>query len=248
MNEEARTGRQVAIIVVGDEVLAGDVPENNATYLSREITRLGSAVGTIVVLPDREEVIAGELARLAREHDAILVTGGIGLTHDDVTRQAVARWAGVPLAVHPEALAHVRAHYGARSNPRREGLAMLPRDARIIPNPAGAGPGFVTGKAYVFPGVPVMLKAMFPVVAPEFAGTREAVGEVVTPHAESTFADRLALIALRHPETHIGSYPILDQGPFHVRLVAKAPDQARLTPVLAELRRMVEALDDRTED
>jgi molybdenum cofactor synthesis domain-containing protein len=234
--------KRVAILVIGDEVLAGDVEESNASFLSRELTRLGASVERIVVLHDDEDVIADELRKLARNHDAVLATGGIGVTHDDVTRQAVARAMKLPLGLHREAHRIVREFFGERMNRWHRRLAELPLPSRLIPNPAGSAPGFVTGNVYVFPGVPRMLRAMLPLVASEFAGPPLLSREIFTALPESAFAGPLGRIARESPAVAIGSYPLSAGGRWKVKLVVKSRRPELVDRACGRIERMLERL------
>ena len=76
---------QVAILTVGDEVLAGETTNTNASWLATELTDRGVTVARILTVPDDEAVIAEWVREFSESFDAVVVTGGIGGTHDDVT-------------------------------------------------------------------------------------------------------------------------------------------------------------------
>ena len=101
----------VALLTVGDELLSGDTANTNATWLARQLSDAGATVTRILTVPDDEAVIADAVARYHAAFDAVVVTGGIGGTPDDVTKAAVARAFDRELVV-PEA---VRAHLEAKA-------------------------------------------------------------------------------------------------------------------------------------
>ncbi len=238
------TMKRVSVVIIGDEVLAGEVTENNGIFLTREVARIGARLLRLTVIPDDEAVIAGEVRSLSRSMDAVLTTGGIGITHDDVTRQAVARAFGLPIRTDRRALAAIRDYYGHDGlNKWRRKLAEFPTPCRLIPNPAGSAPGFVVENVYVFPGVPKMLRAMFPLVAHEFAGVPRARREILTRLSESAFAGRLTRIARECPDAGIGSYPLFD-GDYRTRLVIKADEPATAQAVASRVQRMLAGLGD----
>jgi molybdenum cofactor synthesis domain-containing protein len=236
-------GKKVAVVAVGNEILAGDVEENNATFLTRELNRLGSTVGKVIVLPDEEDVIAGEITGLSLEYDAVLVTGGIGLTHDDVTRQAVARAVNKPLEVNGEIYAVIKNSHRDGLNPLRKKLASFPRSSRLIHNPLTAAPGFIVDNIYVFPGVPEMLKEMFPEVAGEFTGPPIHRQAILTAHPESKMARPLEEINGDSPGVEIGSYPVSREGKHRVRLVLKSRDRKKLLQAARKVKKMLALLD-----
>lgn len=193
------------VICVGDELLTGDIQDLNSTWLARQLFDLGVDLKRITVIPDVPDVIAAELAD-ARA-DVVIVTGGLGPTHDDVTRQGVARAAGVPLVRSEEALKVVEARC-RNPAPAAYVMADIPQGAGVIPNPAGAAPGFVVdGRVFVFPGVPSELKAMFPLVASRFTGDKMAVEWLITKRKESDIVATLNEAVGRFPQVSFGSYP-----------------------------------------
>lgn len=235
-------GKRTAIVVIGNEVLCGDIDEVNSTFLARQITSLGSTVEKIIVLPDDEDTIVSELSELSKEYDAVLATGGIGATHDDVTRQSAARVFGRPLSVNKEALDLLRSHFGQKINAQREKLAELPTPCRLIPNPVGVAPGFIVENVYVFPGVPQMLKSMFPFVADDFTGPTLHHNAVFSDLPESFFACPLAEIAAGNPEVTIGSYPLPPGEKHSVRIVIKSRDKNKVVRVSGDIELMLSNL------
>ena len=89
--------KTAGILIVGDEVLSGEVRDENGPYLLARLAGLGTRVVRVVVVGDRMDDIVHELTRLRAHADAVLVSGGIGPTHDDLTRPGVARAVGVGL-------------------------------------------------------------------------------------------------------------------------------------------------------
>jgi len=193
------------VICVGDELLTGDIEDCNSTWLARQLFELGVDLKKIMVVPDLPDIIAAELTN-ARA-DAIIVTGGLGPTHDDVTRYGVAKAAGVPLVRSEEGVKVVERR-GRKPAPAAYVMADIPEGAEVIPNPVGAAPGFVVdGRIFVFPGVPSELKAMFPLVADRFKGGKMVVEWLVTTRNESDIVVPLNEAVGRFPQVSFGSYP-----------------------------------------
>src|SRR6056297_3653733 len=80
----------VAVVTVGDELLSGETENTNATWLCRRLTARGTSVRRVVTVPDVEADIARVVNELRAEYDAVVVTGGLGPTHDDRTMAGVA--------------------------------------------------------------------------------------------------------------------------------------------------------------
>jgi molybdenum cofactor synthesis domain-containing protein len=118
--------------VIGDEVLSGEVRDENGPWLVSTLSASGTRVSRVVIVGDRLDDVVDELVRMRGTVDAVLVSGGIGPTHDDVTRPAVARALGVPLERHEGAETRIRSWYGARTTDAELTMAMLPRGSRLL--------------------------------------------------------------------------------------------------------------------
>ncbi|MGA9139697.1 MAG: molybdopterin-binding protein [Methanocella sp.] len=193
------------VICVGDELLTGDIEDRNSSWLARQLFDLGIDLKKIIVIPDIADIIAAEI--LDAQADAVIVTGGIGPTHDDVTRYGVAKAAGVRLVRSDEGIKVVE-RKGRKLAPAAYVMADIPEGAEVIPNPVGAAPGFiVNGRIYVFPGVPSELMAMFPLVTDRFKGKKMVVEWLITKRKESDIVVTLNEAVSRFPQVGFGSYP-----------------------------------------
>jgi molybdopterin-biosynthesis enzyme MoeA-like protein len=216
-------------------VLAGDVEDHNGSWLSRELAKIGVDVGIMLTLPDDEVLIAEHLRRTAGRYAPVFVTGGIGTTLDDVTRQAVARAAGVPLVLRADVVAHLEASLGRPLTPVQRRLAELPEGCGLIPNRIGRAPGFTVGSFVVFPGVPEMLRDMFPLVTGRLRRPPLLRRTLFTRLWESEIAALLEELSERAPGVAIGSYPKQDAGRHWVEIVLKSRDAVRLEAAAAWL-------------
>ncbi|MFC7096523.1 competence/damage-inducible protein A [Halobaculum marinum] len=228
---------QVALVTVGDELLAGDTVNTNASWLAQQLTARGVAVERVTTVPDRVDDIADVVDAYRDAYDAVLVTGGVGPTHDDVTMDGVAAAVGVDLAANGDALAYLTDHGGYAADDLTEGTTHLPEGARVIHNEEGVAPGCVIDGVYVFPGVPAEMKAMFATVADEFAGEEPHTAVVETGEPESTLLDRLAAVQERFDVT-VGSYP-----GEHVRVKFTSTDEAVVAEAATWFRERVEPVE-----
>jgi nicotinamide-nucleotide amidase len=157
-----------AILSLGTEVVRGELVNTNSSWLAERLTERGYIVSEHVSVGDDSKHIRETLLRLAREHEIIVCTGGLGPTTDDVTTQAVADLQGVRLVEDERSLAHItelmrsRGREMAESNKKQ---AWFPEGATVLDNSHGTAPGFATKIAvsdvYFLPGVPHEMKAMF---------------------------------------------------------------------------------------
>src|SRR5919202_1109082 len=197
-----------AIVTIGNELVCGDVDNANATWLSRRLEQLGIAVRLIAVLPDEIEAIAAFLRPHAVRADIVVVTGGLGGTPDDLTREAVAAAFEVDQAEYPELAAELRARFG-RDPEYAARWARLPSGSRPIANPLGGAPGFVLENVYVLPGLPAEMEAMYETLTDELrAGPPIAAWRRVYRTTESQIVDVLRAAGEHHPDVLVGSYQI----------------------------------------
>lgn len=217
---------RVGIVILGDEVLKAEVAEANIAYMLPVLNGWGAEVRLCAILPDDVELVARHLRFYRADADLLVLTGGIGPTPDDITREAVARAVGVPLVVHPDAAAALQAYYGERMNPYRMLMATVPQGAELIPNPTSAAPGFFVGGMAAFPGIPRLLREMFGWLRPRVEGKRMRRVTLYGRAPESAYAGIMAEVMREFPDVRVGSYPTLE-GTYKVRVVFRALDPAR---------------------
>ena len=223
---------QVALITVGDELLSGDTTNTNAQWLATELSSRGVVVPRILSLPDNRAVIAEHVADYAASFDAVIVTGGIGGTPDDVTMEAVADAFDCELTATDLTREAVEQHLAAIRErvPDREfdvdtdAEAAVPANSRALLNDAGLTPGCEIHGVYVMPGIPDELKAMFRSVADEFEGNRQAK-YLYTVEPEANIVPALTK-AMERFDVAVGCYP--DREAKHNRLKLTATDDAAL--------------------
>jgi molybdenum cofactor synthesis domain-containing protein len=225
---------RVAVVTVGDELLSGDTVDTNATWLCDRLDERGVSVERITTVPDRIADIARVVNEYRAAYDAVIVTGGVGPTHDDVTMDGVAAAFGREVVPNEDAAGWIADHGDYTAADLTEGTTHLPAGARMLPNPGGVAPGAVVDGVYVLPGVPDEMKAMFETVSGEFEGERTHVEEVRTSEPESALIDRLDIVREEFDVT-VGSYPGDD-----VRLKVIAADAETVAAAAAWLRERVD--------
>jgi molybdenum cofactor synthesis domain-containing protein len=229
--------KTAGVLIVGDEVLAGEVRDENGPYLVESLSSFGSQVVRVVTVPDRETDVVSELSRMRAMADAVLVSGGIGPTHDDVTRPSVAAALGVPLEPHTEAAARIRRWYGDKTTEAEMSMSLLPRGSRLLPGARTGTFGFAVAGVYVMPGVPVLLRDIVEATAAEFRGPPLHREEVHTDLREGEIARDLTCIQAAALDVAIGSYPHLHAGGgWTTKVVMRSSDAARCRTVSAEVR------------
>jgi molybdenum cofactor synthesis domain-containing protein len=222
-----------AIVTIGNELLSGDVVNTNGSWLARRLEAAGVAVRLVAALPDEIGAVAGFLRMHVPEVDTVVVTGGLGGTPDDVTREALAAAFGVPQVEFPELTAVLRARF-ERDPDYVTPWAMLPEGSRPLDNPLGGAPGFAIGNVYVLPGLPAEMEAMYELVEAELAGGAP-IGSWRRTYAttESRIVGVLRELELRHPAVRVGSYPTFSADESKVEVVLKSADPAELAAASA---------------
>jgi nicotinamide-nucleotide amidase len=135
-----------AILSVGDELSLGQSLDTHAQWLSQRLVELGVVPILHATVGDDEQGLVDALAAAMRRADVIVITGGLGPTADDLTREALAALAGPGLVHDPEAEVALRARFEARGRRLPESnlkQALRPSWMRMIPNPLGTAPGLV---------------------------------------------------------------------------------------------------------
>jgi molybdenum cofactor synthesis domain-containing protein len=229
-----------SILTIGNELVSGDVPNTNASWLARRLAPLGVEVRLSAALPDEIDAIGSFVRSEAPRVDFLLVTGGLGGTPDDLTREAIAAAFGVGQEEVPKVAADLRARF-TRDPEYAARWAMLPRGSRPLANPLGGAPGFAIENVYVLPGLPSEMEAMFASIEEEFRRGRpiETWRRVYRTY-ESVIAASLDETGERWPGVLVGSYPSFGAGGFTVEVVLKSSDAQALADASAWLAGAIE--------
>jgi molybdenum cofactor synthesis domain-containing protein len=229
-----------SILTIGNELVSGDVSNTNASWLARRLAPLGVEVRLIAALPDEIDAIAEFVRGEATRVDFLLVTGGLGGTPDDLTREAIAAAFRVEQEEVPELAADLRARF-TRNPEYAARWAMLPRGSRPLANPMGGAPGFAVENVYVLPGLPSEMEAMFASIETEFRrGTPIESWRRVYRTYESVISASLAQAGERWPGVLVGSYPSFGATGFTVEVVLKSSDADALAAASAWLAAAIE--------
>jgi competence/damage-inducible protein CinA-like protein len=243
------------IIGVGTELLLGQIVNSNAAWIGQRLADVGWDCLRHTVVGDNEARIAETIREALGRADAVILTGGLGPTQDDVTREALAAVAGVPLVRRPE-LEHWLRERFERMGVRRMAemnlrQADVPEGARYIDNPRGSAPGLILeldGKpAYAVPGVPREMEGMLErVVLPDLAA-RAGEGRAIVSRTlrtagvgESRLAERLTPLWEEAGAGEVTLAYLASPGEVRVRLTAVGATReealAEIAPVEARIR------------
>ena len=240
------------IISCGTELTTGQCVDTNSAWLSAQLTPLGVRVVEHVTVGDDVTHLASAIRRALDGASLVIITGGLGPTLDDVTREAIAAALGQPLEESAAASAQIRAFSQRWQRPMPESnrrQAMIPRGCEMISNPRGTAPGIRCvrddRRLYAFPGIPAEMQAMFnaavlPQIHAVTGGARtESARLLCFGISEAKLGELLADLMQRGRNPSVGttaSHAILS-----VRVLARAPSgseaRERLQADVSEIRR-----------
>ncbi|MGM0577044.1 MAG: competence/damage-inducible protein A [Myxococcota bacterium] len=155
---------RIEVLVVGSELLNGDLADTNTARLGRLLREQGLGLQAGQTVPDDPAAVVEALRLAGDRADLVLVTGGLGPTEDDLTIACAADYAGLPLVEDAATLERIRARFERRGlpfTPNNARQAMVPEGAETLDNPVGTAPGVRMVHArttfFLFPGVPAEL-------------------------------------------------------------------------------------------
>ncbi|MBS1560545.1 MAG: competence/damage-inducible protein A [Bacteroidetes bacterium] len=156
-----------AIITIGDELLIGQIVNSNAAFIAEACTAIGCTIVALSTIGDDAQALIDELDRLRAQAPVLILTGGLGPTHDDITKAVLTSYFHDTLVEDHEWLEHLRAWMkmrGRELSDRNAQQAMLPSTCRKLDNPLGTAPGMLFDRDGIvvisMPGVPDEMKGL----------------------------------------------------------------------------------------
>lgn len=236
---------QAAIVSVGSEILRGSLLDTNAQYFARELTTIGLEVVRVCQVPDNLDSISSVLREATSLADVVVVSGGLGPTEDDLTREAIIALTGESPSVDERTVKAIRARFAARGDEMPERnikQAWTIPSAQVIPNPHGTAPGWLVdfdGRLIaMLPGPPRENRPMWELQIRPMIVRRASDQAIVTRTiktigiGESAVADAIDdLIAREWPA--VGTYAKNDG--VHVSITANHPDRAVAAATVREV-------------
>jgi nicotinamide-nucleotide amidase len=244
------------IIGVGTELLLGQIVNTNAAFIGQRLADVGWDVLRQTAVGDNEQRIVDAIREALGRADAAILTGGLGPTQDDVTREAVAAAAGVRLVRHADIEQWLRERFArigaARMAQMNLKQADVPEGARVIDNPVGTAPGLIVeidGKpVYAVPGVPREMErmietAVLPDLAIRAGGGRAIVSRTLRTAGigESLLAERLTPLWDSFASGGVTMAYLASAGEVRVRLTAVGATREEALEEIAPLEAAIRA-------
>lgn len=246
------------LVTSGTEILLGDIVDTNAAWIAQQLREIGVNLYYKTTVGDNEPRLRGVLEMALARSDVILVTGGLGPTADDITRDAIANATGCPLERHTDIEENLRERFARwgyqRMSENNLRQAQIPESATVLENPVGTAPGFITydrrqvrgGKVIAMPGVPREMKRMMnDLVLPYLEELTGGVGVIrrrilrtVGIGESSLDADLGDLMDSTNPTMGLAAH----LGQADVRIAAKAASADEAEELLDEMEGRVRAV------
>ncbi|KAF6213695.1 hypothetical protein GE061_011417 [Apolygus lucorum] len=247
--------KTAGIIVIGDEVLKGQVADQNVHFLAKKLHLLGIKLCKVSIVPDIIEDIAKEVAEYSVRYDRVITTGGIGPTHDDMTYEGIAAAFQDTLLLNEELLT-----FWSWFNKDPEGIrlessikmATVPKSAKIVYTemprtivPVGKFPVVTINNVCVFPGIPFYLKAIFNSLQGTYfvsSGVTFHVRRLYLNVFESVFSEHLTKVAKQFEKTVVfGSYPKVNQPEYKTLITIESQQAKDVDDALASFKGSLKA-------
>lgn len=242
------------IITIGDELLIGQVVDTNSAWIGQELNKIGIEVLRVVSIRDREEEIIEAIDDSIKRVNLVLMTGGLGPTKDDITKQALCKYFHTELVFDEKVFENIKRLLAEKipMNALNTEQAMVPKDCTVIRNPIGSAPisWFERSDKILIsmPGVPlemktVMKEEVLPKLHKKFQGDVIMHQTFIVQHyPESVLAEKLDLWENALP-TNIQLAYLPGSGSVRLRLTGRGQDNVRIKDALDyEARKLKEIL------
>ena len=238
------------IISIGDEMTSGKRLDTNSQWLSQQLNDIGISVTLHSTVADDIAAMTSLFQNASRRSNIVLISGGLGPTADDLTRQVLATTAGVKLLQDAAILDSIRQRfesYGRKMPPNNIAQAMFPKGSTVVPNPMGTAPGVDLQiertqhrcRMIAFPGVPAELKKMWrETICPQLQKENPGVG-FIKHHSVHTFGLSESNLETRLPKLiERGRIPVVgitaSKATITLRITAKAETEPDCDQQIAE--------------
>ncbi len=223
------------LISIGNELLIGDTVNTNASWMGQFLNDLGIEVTRVHTISDEQELIASTVSESMKESDLVITTGGLGPTHDDITKTAIAELFGVNLIQNDAVLNYIKELFASRNIPFSESntwQAMVPENCEVLFNKAGTAPGmwFHEHDCFlaVLPGVPYEMKYLMKKgVAEKLRQESSSIGYIHTQYlktagiGESTLSDYILGDLTSYLNSHVSMAYLPSFGSVTLRITGK---------------------------
>lgn len=221
--------KTAGILVIGDEILKGDIVDTNSHYVAKKLHDLGIKVAKISVIGDNVDEICNEVKTFSDNFDYVITSGGIGPTHDDVTFEAIGKAFKEPLYPNPTLVDICAKFYKTRdlTAPGMK-LAFIPKSAKLTFDASKMNyPNISVKNVYVFPGIPeLFVKSVDALANVLFKSDCKFHTKVLYFNVtENILMNTMDVIVKTFPEVSVGSYPELFNTKYKVKVCIESTEK-----------------------
>jgi len=243
MIKKANKKINVAILIIGNEILSGRTQDLNVSFISNWLNNnCGISISEVRIIPDIEKKIIFNVLDLSKKFKYVFTTGGIGPTHDDITSLSISKAFNIKYEFNAEAFTILESYYGKKNfNEPRKKMAKMPVGSKLIYNPSSSAPGFKIKNVFSLPGVPTILQSMMPNLKKFLIkGLKTNSLTVSVLSVESRIAHILTILQNKYlKKIDIGSYPFFRHGKIGVSIVLRSTDKKIIKKCEIELLKIL---------
>lgn len=241
---------RLELICTGGELIDGRLADTNTQLLARILQKAGLMFEQVTLVGDRIQDIEQALRQALERSEVVIVSGGLGPTIDDITRDAAATVFDAPLVEDQEVVAFLEklfSRFGRQMTENNRRQAQFPRGAKVLPNPMGTAAGFVCEKeeksAVFLPGVPRELELMAQQHVVPYLTSKAGAGHSVASVTLKTFGQTESGLDKLLRNVDLGGVELAYAATFpeiHLTLISETPTQTEAAEQLDRARRLIE--------
>ncbi len=215
----------ISILVIGNELLSGQVHDVNITHMLAQFGASGHRVREVRIVADEVLTISQAIRELSASSDWVVTSGGLGPTHDDVTMRAFADAFDCSLTLHPGMEQRMRSFFADKITAGHLRMAMLPDQAQLIDTKTTSWPLIKVANCFALPGLPELFVRKFDALL-KLLPTQPHIfiASLDVKEPESQFAAELEMVQQEFSEIEIGSYPSGMGQDAWTKITCKSPD------------------------
>ena len=231
------TSPTAGVLIIGNEILSGKVQDANSPYLAKELRALGTSLERIIVVPDEYDAIVPNVLALSKAYTWVFTSGGVGPTHDDITIAAIARALGRDVLRPPELMDIIRGFFpDGRTTEASFKMADTVAGTTLHHHDSIRFPVMQVENIFILPGIPEIFRRDFEAIREMFRGEAYHLRTFYLQMYESDLAETLNVWLEDFPDIACGSYPVIGNRDWHVRVTVESKDAGYLESAVTALR------------
>ncbi len=233
--------KTAAIVIIGDEILSGQIDDCNSFYFTKELRELGVTVKYMAIIPDDIEEISETIRHVADKYDYVFTSGGIGPTHDDVTIEGIAKAFDVPVTRDKELENLIHEKFEDESVEAALKMSEIPKGAILIKENGLKFPLIEFRNTFIFPGIPEYLQIKFEAIKERFREEPFYLRKIHVKMFEADIAPLLEDTLKKFNRVKIGSYPTVEKDGHKIKITIESKKAGEIDKALEYIKNHIEA-------